>query len=181
MTTLALAARTPRSRALGLITAVGAMALASQLALPLPGTPVPLTLTPFVVVLSGLLLGPLDAAAAMVIYLIAGAAGLPVFAPMGLPGLARLLSPTGGYLLAYPLAAAVAGWIGARRDRFGMRMLGASAGIVVIYLGGLAQLFVITGSLATAAVIGVMPFAVADFVKALVAAVVSGRRAAPTS
>ena len=108
MTTLVLAARTTRSRALGVLVVVGALALASQLAVPLPGTPVPLTLQPFVVVLAGLLLGPLDAAAAMVIYLIVGAAGLPVFAPMGPPGIARLLSPTGGYLLAYPLAAAVA-------------------------------------------------------------------------
>ena len=181
MTTLVLAARTPRSRALGVLVVVGAMALASQIAVPLPGTPVPLTLTPFVVVLAGLLLGPLDAAAAMVTYLIAGAAGLPVFAPMGPPGLARLLSPTGGYLLAYPLAAAVAGWVGAGRDRFGRRMVGASAGILAIYVGGLAQLFVLTGSLATAAILGVMPFVAADLVKALVAAAVSGRRRGPTS
>jgi biotin transport system substrate-specific component len=181
MTTLVLAARTPRSRALGVLVVVGAMALASQIAVPLPGTPVPLTLTPFVVVLAGLLLGPLDAAAAMVTYLIAGAAGLPVFAPMGPPGLARLLSPTGGYLLAYPLAAAVAGWVGAGRDRFARRMLGASAGILAIYVGGLAQLFVLTGSLATAAILGVMPFVAADLVKALVAAAVSGRRRGSTS
>ncbi|HET6584931.1 MAG TPA: biotin transporter BioY, partial [Nannocystaceae bacterium] len=98
MTTLALAARTPRSRALGIVAAVAALAIASQFALPLPGTPVPLTLQPLVVVLAGLLIGPLDAAAAMVIYLVAGAAGAPVFAPVGPPGLGRLLSPTGGYL-----------------------------------------------------------------------------------
>src|SRR5258707_5839683 len=112
MTTLALAARTPRTRALAILIAVGALALASQFALPLPGTPVPLTLQPFVVVLAGLLLGPLDAAGAMVAYLVLGALGAPVFAPMGPPGVARLLSPTGGYLLAVPLAAGVAGWLG---------------------------------------------------------------------
>jgi biotin transport system substrate-specific component len=176
MTTLALAARTPRSRTLGILVCVGALALSAQLAMPLPGTPVPLTLQPFVVVLAGLLLGPLDAAAAMVAYLVLGALGAPVFAPIGPPGLARLLSPTGGYLLAYPLAAAVAGWLGARRPRFAQRALAALAGILVMYVGGLAQLMIITGSFATAAVIGVLPFAAADLVKALVAGAVSGPR-----
>jgi biotin transport system substrate-specific component len=176
MTTLSLAARTPRSRALGVLVAVGALALASQLAIPLPNTSVPLTLQPFVVVLVGLLIGPLDAAAAMVIYLVAGASGLPVFAPMGPPGLARLLSPTGGYLLAYPLAAAVAGWLGAGRERFATRLLAACAGILTLYAGGLAQLFVLTGNLATAALMGVVPFVGADLLKAMVAAAVSGRR-----
>jgi len=181
MTTLALAARSPRSRALGIVLVAGAMALASQFALPLPGTPVPLTLTPLVVVLAGLLLGPLDAAAAMVLYLAAGAAGLPVFAPMGAPGLARLLGPTGGYLLAYPLAAAVAGWLGAGRERFAARLVAAVAGMLVLYLGGLAQLVAITGSLAAATVIGVLPFAAADLVKAIVAAALSGRRSGTAS
>ena len=61
MTTIALAARTPRTRALGIILAAGALALASQFALPIPGTPVPITLQPLVVVLAGLMLGPVDA------------------------------------------------------------------------------------------------------------------------
>jgi biotin transport system substrate-specific component len=176
MTTLVLAARTSRSRALGILVCVGALALASQIAVPLPGTPVPLTLQPFVVVLAGLLLGPLDAAGSMVAYLLLGALGAPVFAPIGPPGLARLLSPTGGYLLAYPLAAAVAGWLGARRTRFVERALAAIAGILVLYVGGLAQLVIITGSLATATLIGVLPFAAADLVKALVAGALSGPR-----
>jgi len=181
MTTLALAARTPRSRAIGIVIAGVALALASQIAIPLPGTPVPLTLQPFVVVLAGLLLGPLDAAAAMVLYLAAGATGLPVFAPIGPPGLARLLSPTGGYLLAYPLAAAVAGWLGAGREQFGARLIAAIAGILVLYAGGLAQLAIITGSLASAAVIGVLPFVAADLVKAIVAASLSRRRSGSPS
>lgn len=176
MTTLALAARTPRTRALGILLCVGALALSAQIAIPLPGTPVPLSFQPFVVVLSGLLLGPLDAAGAMVLYLVLGALGAPVFAPMGPPGIARLLSPTGGYLIAYPLAAAVAGWLGAGRPRLAQRALAAIAGIVVMYAGGLAQLMIITGSFATAAVLGVLPFAAADLVKALVAGAVSGPR-----
>lgn len=176
MTSVALAARTPRTRALAILLAAGALALASQFALPIPGTPVPLTLQPFVVVLAGLLLGPVDAAAAMVLYLIAGAAGLPVFAPVGAPGLARLLGPTGGYILAYPVAAAVAGRLGAGRASFAARSLAAMAGILVLYLGGLAQLAVLSGSLATAALLGVVPFVAADAVKALVAGALGAPR-----
>ena len=176
MTTIALAARTPRTRALGIILASGALALASQFALPIPGTPVPITLQPLVVVLAGLMLGPVDAAAAMVAYLVAGMAGLPVFAPMGAPGIARLLGPTGGYLLAYPVAAAVAGRLGAGKASFVARALAAEAGILVLYLGGLAQLAVISGSLAKAALLGVVPFVAVDAVKALVAATLTGVR-----
>lgn len=176
MTTLALSVRSSRTRALGILLAVGALALASQFALPIAGTPVPITLQPLLVVLAGLLLGPVDAAVAMVLYLIAGVAGLPVFQPFGAPGLLRLVGPTGGYLLAYPVAAAVAGRLGAGQPRFATRALAAMAGILVLYLGGLAQLAVISGSLATAAALGVLPFVAADAVKALVAAAVSGSR-----
>src|SRR6476659_9398613 len=155
MTTIAIAARTPRTRALGVLLAAGALALASQFALPIPGTPVPLTLQPLVVVLAGLLLGPVDAAAAMVVYIVAGLAGLPVFAPIGAPGLARLLGPTGGYILAYPVAAAVAGRLGAGRASYVSRALAAMAGVLVLYLGGSGQLAIISGSIATAALLGV--------------------------
>lgn len=174
--TLALAARTPRTRALSIVVAAGALALAAQFALPIPGTPVPITLQPFVVVLAGLLLGPVDAAAAMVLYLVAGAAGLPVFAPIGAPGLARLLGPTGGYLLAYPVAAAVAGRLGAGRASYATRALAAMAGVLVLYVGGIAQLAILSGSFATAALLGVLPFVAADAVKALVAAALSAPR-----
>jgi biotin transport system substrate-specific component len=176
MTTIAIAARTPRTRALGILLAAGALALASQFALPIPGTPVPITLQPLVVVLAGLLLGPVDAAAAMVVYIVAGLAGLPVFAPMGAPGLARLLGPTGGYILAYPVAAAVAGRFGTGKASYTTRSLAAMAGILVLYLGGLTQLAVITGSLGLATIMGVVPFVAADAVKALVAGALSGRR-----
>ncbi len=175
MTTVALAARTTRSRAVGILVAVAALALASQFALPLPGTPVPLTLQPLIVVLAGLVLGPIDAAVAMVLYLGLGAAGLPVFQPIGAPGIARLMGPTGGYLLAYPVAAAVAGWLGAGRESFVTRSLAAMAGILVLYVGGIAQLAMLSGSVATAALIGALPFVAADAVKALVAAGIAGR------
>jgi len=85
------------------------VALCAHISLPLPFTPVPLTLQNFAVLLVGLALGPVAAFSAMMLYLAEGAMGLPVFAPNGLGGIAQLLGPTGGYLFSYPLAAAVAG------------------------------------------------------------------------
>ena len=101
---------------LGVLGFAAAVAAASQIAIPLPLTPVPLTLQPMLVVLAGMLLGPVAGAASMALYLAAGAAGLPVFTPIGAPGIARFFGPTGGYLLAYPAAAWVAGALSAARD-----------------------------------------------------------------
>src|SRR5260370_42596656 len=86
------------------------VAAAAQVSIPLPGTPVPMTLQPLAVLLVGGLLGARLGAASMVLYLTLGIAGLPVFTPtVPLLGIARLLGPTGGYLLAYPVAAWGAG------------------------------------------------------------------------
>ncbi len=86
------------------------VAAAAQVSVPLPGTPVPMTLQPMAVLLVGGLLGARLGALSMILYLAMGAAGLPVFTPtVPLLGVARLLGPTGGYLLAYPLAAWVVG------------------------------------------------------------------------
>jgi biotin transport system substrate-specific component len=98
-----------------------------------------------------------------------------VFSPVGAPGIARLIGPTGGYLLAWPIAAAVTGWLGASRESFVTRSLAAMAGILVMYAGGIAQLTLLEGSVVTAAVIGALPFLAADAVKALVAAGIAGR------
>jgi biotin transport system substrate-specific component len=170
------AARLP---ALGAIAFAVLLAVASQFAIPIPGTPVPITLQPLVIVLAGLVLGPAAAAASMVMYLAAGAAGLSVFAPVGAPGVARLLGPTGGYLLASPAAAVVAGMLGWRPPGqgaagFARRVVGAAAGILVLYAGGVAQLAVLSGSLARAVELGVPPFVAFDAVKAVVAAGLAG-------
>jgi biotin transport system substrate-specific component len=105
--------------------------------------------------------------------------GLPVFTPIGAPGIARLLGPTGGYLLAYPVAAAVAGRLGALRETYGPRALAALAGMLTLYAGGLAQLTVLTGSVSSAVLLGVLPFAAADVVKALAAAALTSPRRTP--
>ncbi len=158
---------------LGVAGFAAALAAASQVAIPLPHTPVPLTLQPLLVVLSGMMLGPAYGAASMAVYLAAGAIGLPVFAPMGAPGMMRFVGPTGGYLLAYPVAAYVAGVLALRARAFGGRALAAGAGMLMLYVGGLAQLALLTGSVTRAAVLGVAPFVAFDAAKALVAAAVT--------
>lgn len=85
--------------------------ICARLAVPLPFTPVPLSLVTFGVLLVGLSLGPVVAFSAMVLYLLEGASGLPVFSPAGPGGLLQLFGTNGGYLFSYPLAAAAAGAI----------------------------------------------------------------------
>ena len=153
-----------------------ALAAASQIAVPLPGTPVPLTLQPMLVVLAGLWLGPRAGAASMLLFLAAGAAGLPVFSPMGPPGLLRLAGPTGGYLLAYPVAAFVAGALAQRAGGFGGRLLASAAGFGALFAGGVLQLAVLTGSLSGAIATGFLPFVVPDAAKVVVAALLAPAR-----
>jgi biotin transport system substrate-specific component len=162
---------------IGVVGFAAAVAAASQIAIPLPFTPVPITLQPMLVILAGMMLGPVAGAASMLLYLAAGASGLPVFTPIGAPGIARLLGPTGGYLIAYPVAAFVAGAIALRSSSLVGRWLAGLAGVAVIYLGGVAQLSVIGGGFDQAIQLGVLPFALLDVVKAFVAAWISRPRA----
>src|SRR5580693_6193989 len=87
------------------------VALCARVVLPLPFTPVPLTLQNFGVLLVGLSLGGRRAFAALFLYLAEGLMGMPVFSPTGPGGVAQLLGPTGGFLLAYPFVAGIAGWV----------------------------------------------------------------------
>jgi biotin transport system substrate-specific component len=172
-TTNSFALRTARVTALGVVGFAVALAAASQVAIPLPGTPVPMTLQPLVVALAGLWLGPAAGATSMALYLAAGAAGLPVFTPMGAPGFARLLGPTGGYLWAYPVAAMAAGLVASKRRTFTFRALAAAAAFVVIHMGGFAQLLALTGSAERAIALGTAPFLLLDLLKVLAAAALS--------
>src|SRR5215472_9955607 len=87
------------------------VALCAHVTLPLPFTPVPLTLQNFAVLVVGMTLGSRRGFAALALYLVEGASGVPVFNPTGLGGIAQLLGPTGGFLMTYPFVAAMAGWI----------------------------------------------------------------------
>ncbi|HET7564427.1 MAG TPA: biotin transporter BioY [Gemmatimonadaceae bacterium] len=161
---------------IGIVGFAVALAAASQVAIPIPGTAVPMTLQPLAVVLAGLWLGPVAGASSMVLYILAGASGLPVWAPMGAPGIARLLGPTGGYIFAYPVAAFIAGWVANRLPGYAGRTGAAMLGILAIYIGGIAQLTIITGSLESAVLLGSVPFLALDVVKAFVAGALSPRR-----
>jgi len=168
-----------RNRQLTVIGVVGfaaMMAVGAQIAIPIPGTPVPFTLQPLAVVLAGLCLGPAAGAASMALYILIGALGAPVFSPIGAPGVLRLIGPTGGYLLAAPAAAAIAGLVARRFPAFGGRMLAAFLGIATLYLGVVAQLELLTGSLERAAAMGTVPFILAYLGKVVVAAVLSSTR-----
>jgi biotin transport system substrate-specific component len=155
----------------GLAVVLGAVtvAVAAQVAVPLIGTPVPMTLQPLAVLVVGGLLGARLGAAALVLYLALGALGLPVFTPGGLPGAARLIGPTGGYLLSYPVAAAVVGWL-ATSSRPLRLLLASAAGMVVIHLGGAAQLAILTGNAGAATRYGLVPFLTGDLLKVGIAA-----------
>jgi biotin transport system substrate-specific component len=99
------------SKTMLVIGATAFVAACAHISFPLPFTPVPLTLQNFAVLLVGMFLGPVAGFSAMVLYLIEGAVGLPVFTPYAAGGVAHLLGPNGGFLFSYPLAAAVAGWV----------------------------------------------------------------------
>jgi biotin transport system substrate-specific component len=162
------------------------IAIAAQVAIPIPFSPVPLTLQPLAVLMVGVTLGSVRGAAAAALYLFEGFGGLPVGA-MGHSGPMWLAGPTAGYLLSYPFAAWLAGWFSERG--WGSTTLRAVAGMLaalgVIYAGGWSWLAVYSGSMltsypeasSTSAVAlavpgwraawraGVRPFIVADIVK----------------
>jgi biotin transport system substrate-specific component len=162
--------REPKIIAIGIVVFAIALALSAQVAVMIPGTTVPITLQPLVVVLAGMWLGPSAGAASMVLYLVAGATGLPVFSPFGAPGIARFFGPTGGYLFAFPVAALVAGALARRMPSLLGRWVAALAGSAVILLGGIAQLAILHNSIGLAWSLGVHPFVPLDAVKAFVAA-----------
>jgi biotin transport system substrate-specific component len=173
MTSLTTSLRqTKTSTYLGIVGFALILAIAAQVTMPIPGTPVPFSLQPFVVVLAGLMLGPVAGASAMALYLAMGAAGMPVFSPVpGLPqGIARFAGPTGGYLIAYPIAAYITGVLAGKQSTFFRRFIAACAGIAMIFVGGIAQLTIISQSFTRALDLGITPFIPLDAVKALIAA-----------
>lgn len=162
-------------RAAAVMLAVAVTAASAQFTTPLPFTQVPFVLTPFAVMLTGAALGSRLGFLAQAIYLAIGAIGLPVFAPslQLLPGAARLIGPTGGYLLAYPVAAFVTGWCAERGwdRRYLSSFASMLAGLAVIYAGGVAWLALLPGQSLTSAIIGgFLPYIALDLLKAAAAA-----------
>ena len=160
------------------ITASLFVALCARVTVPLPFTPVPLTLQNFGVLAVGLLLGSRRGFAALSLYLVEGAFGLPVFSLGG--GIGHILGPTGGFLMAYPLVAFVAGYIYEHSShhsshRFSWAALSALAAEVVLFAGGLSWLAVITHSVSLAIRFGLYWFVFAEVIKVLMAAAVAVR------
>lgn len=149
-----------------------AVAAAAQLAFDLPGTDVPQTAQTFAVLVVGGLYGPGRGAAALAVYLLAGTVGLPVFAG-GASGLDALLGPTGGFLIAFVPAAALAGWAaGGERPRALVHLTAAMlGGHGLILLGGAARLAPLVGAEATWAS-GIEPFLAGAVAKSVSAAIV---------
>jgi biotin transport system substrate-specific component len=145
---------------------VGALvvALAAQVSVPVPLSPVPMTLQPLAVLVVGGVLGAGGGLAALVTYLMMGILGLPVFAG-GASGGIHLIGPTGGYLLAFPLAAGLVGAL-ANGGRGTARVLLACAlGMALIHIGGVAQLALLGGDPALAFRVGFVPFFTGDLIK----------------
>ena len=160
------------------VPAVAALtAAAAQVSIPLPFTPVPFTLAPMVVLLGGAALGSRLGMASQVVYLASGLAGLPVFAASPLPqGFLRLIGPTGGFLMSYPLAACLAGWLAERGfdRRYLTSVIAMAAGLAVIFACGVSWLawfaHPLSIGLPHALRVGFYPFIVEDIVKIFVAA-----------
>jgi biotin transport system substrate-specific component len=174
-----IAAESSLLRKAGIVLAGSAsVAVCAHVALPLYFTPVPLTLQTLAVLLLGLLLSPRLAAATLGAYLIEGALGLPVFAPglLGIGGVAHLFGPTGGYLLAYPLAAALASFLwrrvswNNRRGFFAAALSAAAGNLFILALGALWLGIFSHAPVQNVLTLAVVPFLPGDALKIVAAA-----------
>jgi biotin transport system substrate-specific component len=147
------------------------VALCARIYIPLPGTPVPLTVQNLGVLLVGLALGSRRGFAALALYLAEGAMGMPVFSPHGLGGIAQIVGPTGGYLIAYPFVAAITGYIFERgKPAFARAAVACVAGEVLLFSLGISWLYVLTHSFAKALSFGLYWFIFAEVLKVMFAA-----------
>jgi biotin transport system substrate-specific component len=154
----------------------GLTAVAAQVSFHIPFTPVPLTLQPMIVLVGSAALGARLGASSQLLYLVLGIAGLPVFAasPILPQGFGRLLGPTGGYLLAYPVAAFVTGYLAERGfdRRYLTSLVAMCAGLLTLFMGGVAWLAFFAAApvgIAAALATGLYPFVVPDLIKVSVA------------
>ncbi len=150
-------------------------AAAAQLSFPLPFTPVPFTIQPMIVLVGAAALGSRLGAASQILYLTLGVAGLPVFAytPELPQGFARLLGPSGGYLMAYPVAAFVTGLLAERGfdRRYLTSIVAMFVGLSIVFAGGVSWIARLAG-LDVALATGLYPFLVVDVIKIVAAGLV---------
>jgi biotin transport system substrate-specific component len=152
------------------------VALCARITIPLPFTPVPLTVQNFGVLLVGLLLGSRRGFAALSLYLAEGALGMPVFNPTGPGGIAQLFGVTGGFLLAYPFAAWAAGYVMERgRKTFARAAAAGFLGEIFLFTSGLTWLAVLTHSVTLAFRWGLYWFVFAEVIKVMMAAGIAAR------
>jgi biotin transport system substrate-specific component len=153
------------------------VALCAHITIPLmPLTPVPLTVQNFAVLVVGFLLGSRRGFAAVMLYLVEGLAGLPVFNPTGPGGVAQLFGVTGGFLLIYPFVAFTAGYIFEHgRKTFLSAAIGGILAELLLFAGGLSWLYLLTHSLAKAAYLGLYWFVAAEVIKVMFAAAIATR------
>ena len=144
--------------------------------IPLGFTPVPITLQTLVVLMSGAMLGPTYGALAMILYVVVGALGLPVFAGGG-SGIGAILGPTGGYLISYFIAAfAIGKTLQLRKQpKYIDYVFAMVVGTIIIYLLGAGwALVVVPGLTLLAVIVGwVLPFVIGDTIKLLIAAYIA--------
>jgi biotin transport system substrate-specific component len=169
-----LAATIPGKLVIGLA-ATAFVAAAAHVSIPLPFTPVPLTLQPLAVLGVGLALGPVAGFFTMLAYLAEGAIGLPVFSPTGVGGVAQLLGPTGGFLMAYPFVAAIVGWLtrtlSARLSGFASALIAGHIAMALLLTTGAVWLMTLAHlSSHQVLVAAVLPFLPGEVVKVFVAA-----------
>lgn len=149
------------------LTAVGAM-----VSIPIPFSSIPFTLQVLFVLLSGLLLGPVDGALSQLVYLLMGAIGLPVFAQFS-SGLGVILGKSGGYLIGFVLASFFAGLLGKGNNFLKLYSVSILALFLIYFFGALQLSIVMALDFKKAVVVGVLPFVFFDFIKGALAVIVA--------
>lgn len=164
-----------QSRQLGMVKDAGLvigasllMAISAHISFPLLG-PVPFTMQPLAMLLIAFFLGPRRAAASMIAYLLEGASGLPVFSPAGPGGIAQLMGPTGGFLMATPFAAFVGGYISLKKSVVYLVCAAIAAEIVLFTFGASWFNFVAHSTISLSMSLAVLPFLPGEILKMAVA------------
>lgn len=144
-------------------------AIMAQIAIPLPFSPVPITMQTFAIFMSAIILGSRLGFMSQIIYVLLGAIGVPVFANFG-GGLGKILGPTGGFIFSFPIVAYIIGRISDKKMNMAANIAIMAVGLFVCYAMGVAQLSVTTGmGMQKAIAVGALPYIPLDIVKVAMA------------